>query len=286
MKLSLFCSCFFILLSSCNLNEKNEASLSKIDDYSSLELFEGIMFIKGKVAKEIPSYAPFVEFMNNNLEKSEYDRITGLINEEIVKLDPNFLDEFKETITSGDPYLIDDMLKEGRKIIGIASKKVPELEDQIDLASFIAADLKMTDFYTDGKFNREEYEQYIAKKVAEFERIENHSNHNRANARVPSLGAAITCWLWLAVAQDIAIVQTVGIVWAVAVVVAVTWGDISLDTGGGGVSAGDIENTLDPEDSGKESLDHARIQPSGLQNDLFIASIAKIFAKPLVTSNG
>ncbi|WP_051263387.1 sporulation delaying protein family toxin [Tuberibacillus calidus] len=102
----------------------------KSQKYSGEELFRGLVFGQGDVAKLFPEMwgKSQLELTNSKESLKAVDLVISQIN----KNSPNFFNHFKTVIESGNPYLIDQEGQEVKKVIKEAFKdingKYPELK--------------------------------------------------------------------------------------------------------------------------------------------------------------
>ena len=90
-------------------------------EYSSEQLFRGIIFMKGPVSSTIPEVQDRLEVKNlviTNKEQIKQEiKIEDLIVKQIKKCFPEYLEEFKTEVTSGDPQRINLALEKTQDII-------------------------------------------------------------------------------------------------------------------------------------------------------------------------
>lgn len=105
---------FSIVLTGCEENKDTENHKSSLVNFSGKELFKGILFAQGDVAKLIPpiqqSYSYYeINNMDSTFQKKSDDKITALLNFIEVE-NPNYFNNFKDAITSKNHILIRDSL--------------------------------------------------------------------------------------------------------------------------------------------------------------------------------
>ncbi len=112
-------------------------------DLTGEELFEAIFFAKGDLAKELPHINKIANFRDrlDNEQISEINSFQDRIINVILEANSSYFQDFKNSLKTGNHYLIRDMLKESTiKIENIASTILIEdkiLNDEIYLKNLI-----------------------------------------------------------------------------------------------------------------------------------------------------
>ncbi|MEA5258450.1 hypothetical protein VB264_11710 [Arcicella aquatica] len=116
------------IVSGCE-NKGNSNNTTKVD---GAKLFSDIMFIEGDASVNIPElkkirdYAGIDKF--NAAQKKTYAKYKEFVIADIKKQSPEFFEEFRAMVQSGDPVLVQTALKyAGEKILGSTSTLMPLL---------------------------------------------------------------------------------------------------------------------------------------------------------------
>ncbi len=141
----LLLSSFFMLMTSCSSSDQVvKPELSGEDMFREIVLFQG-----ENVGEKIPAYAPVASQLAVLDEEQKIgvqdfcDQIIASVN----KLDPNYLEHFKSTMLTDDPYLIQEEIGKAGKLVYTILSNSDEYGKFLDgVDTFIAENKDEYDF--------------------------------------------------------------------------------------------------------------------------------------------
>jgi hypothetical protein len=136
--------------------------------YSGEELYEGIFFAKGEVAEAIPTIKNSSSYfqvhqLSQKSAKSMDNQMTEVMNE-IETKNPNYFDEFKESIATQDHLIIEETLKDATELLYETSIDMYLSEqDQSDLKEIVEGIDLNNHLNSNGSINYESLSKEITK---------------------------------------------------------------------------------------------------------------------------
>jgi hypothetical protein len=236
--------CGSIIFSSCNSGVVSQESLTigETKKYTGEELFRGIFFMQGEVAKSIPMYEDMLVSLGK--DKTSEEDINKFSNEIIgymKVLDPNFFVEFQRGIESKNPYQIRETLNIGIVFLVKTMRNIPQYRILIEESIALAGKIDYKSFIdANGKLDRNKLNKELQNAIAERgnSSFEKHIKQTKCSAI-----AACALGVYLVAAVSVALVVNVAVVMGVWAVVAV-FNPRTLEEGGakdGDAMLGDLE---------------------------------------------
>lgn len=125
---------------SCSNNIEENENIDVVSNYSTSEVFDGIVLAKGILANQLPTLDPkFTNKIYADLTKQELNSLEEFKNYVFDKLNeknPSILVDFTENIHSNDPYVIENAIKIFYKEYLSVLVKMPELNKALNQTEY------------------------------------------------------------------------------------------------------------------------------------------------------
>lgn len=159
---------FNFIFVSCNRNNVN-GDLEFRNEYSGKTLFNEIVFANtNNLNLDHVNVLKLSLDKLSNTEKVEYQRTINMINEQINQIDPQYFNNFKNSIYSRDYIKINESIEGINKMLEKAIMKIPELRDSYLLGMKMAKNVDIKIFSNaDGTLNKEAFNEYLVQEYGE-----------------------------------------------------------------------------------------------------------------------
>lgn len=142
--LLVFASCEKTPITTAEEDAANQTIDNRARRMSGEDMFREIVFFQGEdVASKIPTYAPYIEMINDIPEEGQVERITMIdrIVEDIYAYDGGYFDSFQERMLSDDPYTIEEALTNSSELVLTLVNAMPEYGEYSSRANEITSEI-------------------------------------------------------------------------------------------------------------------------------------------------
>jgi hypothetical protein len=268
--------CLFIFISCTPKSE----SVSPSINYTGEELFRGIFFIQGEVARKIEIFKPYFADQNkvNSIDRDE-------LSDEIVKGIkmgyPSFFDDFESVLKSKDFNKIQYTLSNAGKLIQVVGNNSPKYKKYFKMVEKVVEDIDVSKYDLNNPNDKLKLQKDILKKMEDNKEVLFSSNKSSRPDQTMFVGlafivaVALMIWEVAAAVNGVVMVNYIGYVNVAVKMNAVT----SVHSGGPGTAIAITDPDPDPFQGEPEPVDgdpNARIGFSNTTHDLFIANVSDV----------
>lgn len=217
------CSTFVIGLGSC---DDKMGGINKTE-YSGEELFRGLFFLEGEVAKKIPFFDPIISYYENSIKENpnlavEKSRQVNKTVQKVNEINPYFFDQLKKEIESKDFNRVRKILEKGALMCkaGIVINELYSSHEK-EIKEFFSKNTNTYDFNSEKDMQKFLTDtEKLVKDSNLFKEIGAKTNDRQmAFAAFVTVAVAVVIWEVAVVVNVVAAINGVVIVFFVTLVV-------------------------------------------------------------------